>query len=109
MSMAQVLRRAVAAHVGWGNKGEREPIALSLGVTVYDRQMNEDTLEQEIHKADTELYTAKSKGRNQVQCSAPRDRERRNRGRCAPLRFCAALNDGGRLSPGITPGNVSKA
>lgn len=68
MSMAQVLRTAVVAHVGGDNTGEREAITLSLGVTVYDRQMSEDTLEQAIQKADTALYTAQSKGRNQVQC-----------------------------------------
>ncbi|WP_417277561.1 GGDEF domain-containing protein [Celeribacter sp.] len=67
MTMAQVLRAAVASHVYWEKDGQKEPVTLSIGAAIYAADGSE-SLEQAIQKADTALYAAKSQGRNRVLC-----------------------------------------
>jgi diguanylate cyclase (GGDEF)-like protein len=65
MEMAQVLRAAIASSVDWNNKGRREAVTLSLGVTALNKDAGR-TLELAIQDADEALFTAKSLGRNRV-------------------------------------------
>lgn len=65
MEIAQILRVAVATSVSWPNKGQNEPVTLSIGVTAMNEQAGK-TLELALQDADHALYAAKSLGRNRV-------------------------------------------
>jgi diguanylate cyclase (GGDEF)-like protein len=65
MEVAQVLRVAVATSVSWSNKGQSEPVTLSIGVTSMNDAAGK-TLELALRDADHALYAAKSHGRNRV-------------------------------------------